>query len=411
MKNSFNTDVLIIGAGASGIAAAVAAIKAGASVTVVEKLSYPGGRATASAVGTICGLFLRGKKEEFVMKGFPKEFALSIMKKSKKEALRFSENLWFIPCPPEYFRSTAEDYLANEKINILYNSVVKSISHTNNSIENVDIQTQKEEFSFAAKSLIDCSGTGVSLNLLEHPMILDKNNQAAAIVFQVDGILAENEFTLQHLLIKYILQGIQQGAIPEHYNLLSIIPASLNKGSAQFKLGIPWIPEKESIELTSHTHKFISELFAFLCSGMPVFKNAHVSWIADEVGIRTGQRPQGKEILSETDILTCKKSKNEICKGSWPIEFWEIGNKKVSMTYFPENDYYSIPASCLVSNSFTNLFFAGKLISASEKAIASARVIGTCLGTGYAAGVLAAYKALGNSESEAISFIQSQMLS
>jgi len=57
------------------------------------------------------------------------------------------------------------------------------------------------------------------------------------------------------------------------------------------------------------------------------------------------------------------------------------------------------------------LFFAGKLISASEKAIASARVIGTCLGTGYAAGVLAAYKALGNSESEAISFIQSQMLS
>ena len=36
-----------------------------------------------------------------------------------------------------------------------------------------------------------------------------------------------------------------------------------------------------------------------------------------------------------------------------------------------------------------NLFFAGKNISATNKAIASARVMGTCLQTGYAAGKIA----------------------
>jgi len=60
------------------------------------------------------------------------------------------------------------------------------------------------------------------------------------------------------------------------------------------------------------------------------------------------------------------------------------------MSYFKVNDYYLIPAGALVSKHLNNLFFGGRTISATERAIASARVIGTCLSTGYAAGVLAA---------------------
>ena len=62
---------------------------------------------------------------------------------------------------------------------------------------------------------------------------------------------------------------------------------------------------------------------------------------------------------------------------------------KPDMCYFPANDCYWIPAGTLVSQSLTNLFFAGRILSATERAIASARVIGTCLNTGYAAGMLA----------------------
>ena len=71
------TDVLIIGSGAAGIAAAVAASRGGLKVCMIERNKYPGGKATASAVGTICGLFLRSTQNEstFVQKGFVKEFA------------------------------------------------------------------------------------------------------------------------------------------------------------------------------------------------------------------------------------------------------------------------------------------------------------------------------------------------
>jgi len=409
LNNSFYTDVLIIGAGAAGIAAATASVEAGASVIVVEKLNYPGGRATASAVGTICGLFLRGEKEVFSMNGLPKEFALNILKKSKKEPQRFSEKLWFIPCQANHFRSVAEEYLSHQKINILYNTEVKSISQEGGLIDKIIIENKNVKQTIFAKAYIDCSGVGVTLSLLKHPLILDKQQQAAAVVFQANGILSENEFSLHHLIIKYITQAIKPGSEQEFYKLISIIPGSLKNGSAQFKLGIPWTPEGDPVELNFHAHKFIHEVLSFLKSGMPQFENASLAWIADEVGQRSGARPIGREILKEEDVLTCKKRTDEICKGSWPIEFWEIGNKKVNMTYFPQNDYYSIPASCLISNTFTNLFFGGKLISASEKAIASARVIGTCLGTGYAAGILATYKSMGKSEQEGISFIQNRI--
>jgi len=43
-----------------------------------------------------------------------------------------------------------------------------------------------------------------------------------------------------------------------------------------------------------------------------------------------------------------------------------------------------------ISPAIENLFFGGRIISATDGAIASARVMGICLQTGYAAGKLAA---------------------
>ncbi|HXD92099.1 MAG TPA: FAD-dependent oxidoreductase, partial [Bacteroidia bacterium] len=120
-------------------------------------------------------------------------------------------------------------------------------------------------------------------------------------------------------------------------------------------------------------------------------KNAELEMIFPEVGIRIQQRSKGKQVLNEEDILSCHKPKDGIAIGAWPIEEWGADGK-LTMEYFKEDDSYMIPAGCLQSNSVINLYFAGKNISATTKAIASARVIGICLQTGYAAGKLASCK-------------------
>jgi hypothetical protein len=80
------------------------------------------------------------------------------------------------------------------------------------------------------------------------------------------------------------------------------------------------------------------------------------------------------------------------------------------MKYFNLDDYYQVPADCLQSNSLDNLFFAGRNISATDGAIASARVMGICLQTGYAAGCMAAATAQNLSLSDAIRQIQNGQL-
>jgi succinate dehydrogenase/fumarate reductase flavoprotein subunit len=59
---SIHCDVLVVGGGAAGVAAASAAGRAGARVVLLERYGFLGGLATAAQVGTICGLYLRAPK-------------------------------------------------------------------------------------------------------------------------------------------------------------------------------------------------------------------------------------------------------------------------------------------------------------------------------------------------------------
>jgi hypothetical protein len=410
LKNSIDTDVLIIGAGPAGIAAAVGASQSGMKVSVIEKLAYPGGRATASSVGTICGLYFRGKEPDFAMNGFPQDFAKKFIADYRNGPKRFAEDLWFISCPPSNFKSIAHHYLQNKNITSCFNSQITEIDLSQNKIKKVLIHSPNGELNLNIKSLIDCSGDGVSLGLTQHPVLNpDKQIQASAIVFKLTDLSVISEFSLQHILLKNITQQIQNGSIPEHYNLLSIIPFSGNENSFLFKQGIPWNTFEENRDSEKRARELVYEVHHFLKSTISAFDNSKIEWIADELGQRSGIRPLCKETLQEEDILNCSKKATSIAKGVWPVEFWEIGSRKVQMTYFPEAEHYSIPAGCLISGKIENLYFAGKLISSTEKANASSRVIGTCLATGYSAGVLAAYAGKNIPEQEAIKFIQSHL--
>lgn len=138
-------------------------------------------------------------------------------------------------------------------------------------------------------------------------------------------------------------------------------------------------------------------------------KNLTISAMAAEVGVRTMSRPQGIQILDEADILACAKPGDGLAIGAWPIELWGV-ERTPEMIYFAEDDCYWISAGMLVSRYLANLFFAGRAISATERAIASARVIGTCFGTGYAAGMLAAEYADGGDWRQAIAKIQAKQI-
>ena len=57
-QRSLSYDVVVVGGGAAGLAAAVASAQAGARTALVERYGFLGGMATAGMVSTVCGLYL-----------------------------------------------------------------------------------------------------------------------------------------------------------------------------------------------------------------------------------------------------------------------------------------------------------------------------------------------------------------
>jgi hypothetical protein len=414
METVQHTDVVVLGGGSAGVAAAVAAARRGLKVVVIERNAFLGGKATAAEVGTVCGLYRFSKNEEstYIVNGFAKDFAEKLQAQSQSTALHVPEGVHYLPYNVDAFKNICAGLMRINKIKVQYNAVLKNVSVEQHTVKSVSIIANGIPITIGLKALIDCSGDSIISQAANLPLIKGGYYQAAAQVFTMQGVTEQSEFKLGMILIKALRSAIDNDLLGDFYDRVYIVQGSLKNNEVVLKIGIPlavtYSPGNAQ-ELRTVAMSFVENLSAFLIANVDAFKNASVTHIAPEVGIRTGQRSTGKYILMEEDVLSCKKFENAIANCTWPIEIWEQ-NRRVNMRYFKLDDYYQIPADCLQSNSLNNLFFAGRNISATDGAIASARVMGICLQTGYAAGCLAAATALNLSLNDCIRQIQNEQL-
>ncbi len=409
-----NPDVLIIGAGAAGIAAAAGAFEHNATVTILEKNSYPGGKATAAFVGTVCGLYYRSdnKIAEFVNQGFPMDFANRLAENSKTSALQFGKGLHFLPYNNFEFVRLSDSLLKKSATSVCFHAHVCDVEMEANKIISVTSLIDNAKVKINPKAVVDASGENLVSRFLGVKSLASDNYQAAAQVFQLSGI-KENDFSvLNFALLRCVQKAFESGLLQEYFTGVSLVPGSLINESVLLKLPLPDIINHKTLNRTNlelHARELIAALIKFLKNNCESFKNCSLTFVAPEAGIRTGPRNEGNYVLCADDVLSAKKKIDSIARGAWPVEFWVPG-KKVEMEYFNMNDYYDIPAGAIRSKYVSNLYFGGRNISADDKAIASARVIGTCLATGYAAGALAAGNSNNTQESITIKKVQKSFL-
>jgi hypothetical protein len=390
-------DVAVIGAGAAGIAAAISAANAGLNVVLVERDGLTGGLATSAMVGTICGLYYRNLDEtlaepRFAVQGFTRKFAEQISLKSNSLPLMFAEGLYFLPYKLNVFHELALEQLVQAGVQLLLNTSLSSVQLSEEQVVELGLHTNNQSISVAPKTVIDCSGNAQVSTLAGLDVIKQQHYQSGALVFQVSGLPQLESGMLGLNLIRWIKRGINKGDLDKGCDRLSIIPGTVNSGVGLFKLGLPGFVNDDTVKLAEYelmARSRSEEIIAFLSRSEPLLKHLSIIKMATQVGVRSGFRSQGLHILEQQQVLACEKPDDGVAIGAWPIEYW--GRRRMpEMDYFNVNDFYLIPAPALVSQHLGNLFFAGRSISATERAIASARVIGTCLSTGYAAGMLAA---------------------
>ena len=386
-------DIAVIGAGAAGIAAAVAAAESDLKVVLIERYGFVGGLATAAMVGTLCGLYYRSMdRPRYAVQGFAREFAECVMAKSDTQPERFAEGLHFLPYQPAVFHQQAVQKLRQAGVQLVLHGFVSAVEVDQTKVTQLTLQTANAMVDLSPKVLIDCSGDAQISMLAGLGMIKQPQYQSAAFVFQLAGLPPMESRMLALNLIRWIKRGVHSGDLDPHCERLTIIPGTVKNGAGLFKLGLPEPFIANLISLTDYELEARSrclDIVDYLRHAEPLLKSLTISMMATQVGIRSGPRPEGIQQLEAEPLLRCEKPADGVAIGAWPIEQWGKA-RKPTMRYFKSDDYYLIPVGSLVSRHLDNLFFAGRAFSASEAAIASARVIGTCLSTGYAAGMLAA---------------------
>lgn len=387
-----HADIIILGGGIAGYAAAMALENR--DVLLIEKSSSLGGAATQSNVGTLCGLYYQHETPRLVPHSFCKRFVGELLiHDTQAKPISLPGNLHVISYEWSNLQKLLKKHLHAKKTNLLFNANVKSIETSEKRITAVTLEENGNTKTISCNALIDCTGTGQAATLVNHKMMQENSYQSAAQVFRLKGVTHTNEYSLNMALKRVMIKNISNATFPPPYAGLSVVPGSLRNQNVDLKLPLANIITdaddqqnllKEEVELNlPQVLSAIREIESI--------RDAELEIVFPSPGIRIQRRPMGQSILSENDVRSCNKSSDGIAMGTWPIEQWDYKGK-VTMDYLQENDGYFIPASCLMSPEYANLFFAGKGISADTKAIASARVTGTCLQTGYAAGMLAGCK-------------------
>lgn len=405
-----HADVAVIGAGSAGVAAAVAASQTGANVVLIEKNDYPGGKATAAMVGTVCGLYLSQPTDEtrWSAGGLMKEFALRIAKESNSKSIRFYDRLHFLPYNIAAFKKVCSDLIAQNQIETYWGAEIVQVDTVTAQVQSAIVKYAGTTFQLNADQWIDCTGEAHFTRLASPDWVSGGENQAAARVFRLDGIAEMPADAIHFALSRTLRRGVHDQLISEDLAKLSAVPGSFQNGSAYFKLPLPEVVSNDARqrdEMLISSEKDVRTLIDFLKNNAPSFAGCTLGELAAEVGFRTGYRAIGKDELTEDEVIRCAKNPEGIANGAWPIEYWKPG-EQAEIEFFEDGDYYQIPAGCLESEFVKNLYFAGRNISATPRAMASARVMGTCLQTGFAAGTLAAHASKGISRDESIAHIR-----
>ena len=205
----------------------------------------------------------------------------------------------------------------------------------------------------------------------------------------------------------------ENGTLPALCERLSLVPGTGANGRLAFKLSLlPANPDRalwqQVTDWEREARALLEPLRRFLVENIASCRNARLDSVAPQLGVRSGRRILGRARLADEDVLGTRKSPLGIARGCWPMERW-TNSPRPEMTYFAERDYYDIPLDCLRPVELDNVFVAGRCLSATTGAMTSARVIGTALATGWAAGTAAAFQASGRPLDDAVALIRNQM--
>jgi hypothetical protein len=405
---ALDTDVLVVGGGAAGLAAACTAAAHGLRVTLLERYGFCGGAAVAGLSGTVCGLFLArpggaGKPEQ-VVHGFVDRFIATMRRRhGLTEPVRYGET-WTLVHDPLVWRESADEMLAQSGVNVLLHATVIGVHADGDRVTGVRAWTKQGTVDVSAAITIDASGDADVFAMAGRDFTVGAGGkvQNPTMIFRLAGVDVERflaaygeDSILPDAIAKAIVEANAAGThkLPRAKVFLFPTPRPdellCNSTRVIGRDGRELHP-LVAVDLTEaevEGRKQVREYERFYRERLAGCENAYVEDTGVQVGIRQTRQIVGTARVTNDWVERGVKSREGIARSPWPIELHSGAKPRLTWLY---EDWYDVPLGCFIPVEGEGLLAAGRCLSAEHEAMASARVTAQCFSYGHAIGHAAA---------------------
>ncbi|NOZ28484.1 MAG: FAD-dependent oxidoreductase [Chloroflexi bacterium] len=422
-------DVVVAGGGPGGLPAAIAAARHGARVVLIERYGFLGGLATAGLVAPILG-HTASHSTTPIVEGLLKEVTERMHALGGAPTWEEACQEWGIRFDAEAFKYVADEMVQETGVNLLLHALVTDAILEDGRIRGVIVESKSGRQAVLGRVVIDATGDADVAFRAGAPTkqgrAFDGRVQSMGSFIHLGGVprLSQEERTAA---VEKVRQAMEAGRF-RFYN-----PNFANRNTMQDDFFSPnmtrWAGDPTNVRDLTRAEQGIRreswELLQFLREEVPGFEGAYLRLIAPQVGVRESRQIVGDYTLTGQDVRQGRKFDDAIARGSWWIDihcpmghtypvhlcviecpreercpFWAAEHDTSMLAkkdlYPPDDDWYDIPYRCLVPKGVDGLLVSGRCISATHEGMAGARVMGTCMAIGQAAGTAAALAVRGD---------------
>ncbi len=389
----FEYDVIVVGGGLTGVAAAVSAAREGMKALLIEQSGFLGG-----APGNCLVNPFMNYRTKLVVDGEKKTVDLSagIFTEivDKMAALGGSKGDSF---HEEYLKLVLDRMTIEAGVTVLLHSTLCGVEKSGNTLTGVTVVSKAGRMTLHASRFIDCTGDADLAVMAGCPTHLGRDAdhlcQPMTLCFRLANVDMD-KYHANWQKISPLYQKLQaEGKIrnPRENVLIFHHPVKnmLHFNTTRVVKLNPTDPfHLTRAEMEAREQMF--EMYNFLKENIEGFENADIAFSAPQIGVRESRMIDGLHLLTEKELKDCTKFDDAIAAGNYDIDIHNPEGAGTSHYYFKEGEYYTIPYRSLLPIGADNLLVAGRCISSTHEAQASYRILPIVTTLGQAAGVAAA---------------------
>jgi hypothetical protein len=386
-------EVVVLGGGPAGIAAAAAAGRAGRTTVLVERYGFLGGAGTAAGLANFCGLHAKVHGEHRqVVHGIADEI-LSRLKALNGLAaphMLFGGRIQAQAYDISAYKIAADELLTGAGVKLLFHALAAGATP-----DVLLVETKSGRRALRGKIFIDCSGDGDLAAWRGAPYEVGdgKGNMLyPSTMYRIGGVDPQKAGNAWELIPKLMEESGRE--FPRKKPIVRPQPnptewrANLTQIRNPDGSAVSGIDAEQLSYGEIEGRRQVRDTFEFIRGVTPGFERAYIADIAPQIGIRETRRVRGEYMLTEDDVLDCADFADTIGVNGWPVEEHVAGSVEFRFQR-KERGFNQLPYRMLLPQGIDNLFVAGRCASMTHGGQSAARVSGPCFVMGQAAGTAA----------------------